>query len=151
MWSKWVETRKDPNKPWDESSGVSPREGSTQSKSWTKCAKRCGWSSGYFEPHPRQRSLQRVRLANGRLGGTEIPFRSTWYHLRTSPGNERFGVCSRIIAVFVTRVKCLQHTWRKISTNTVPWWYWRATLNTCSVHWGGGFHSRHFRCQSKRS
>ena len=30
----------------------------------TKCTKRCGWSSGYFEPHPRQRSLQRVLLAN---------------------------------------------------------------------------------------
>ena len=29
VWSKWVETRKDPNKPWCESSGVSHREGST--------------------------------------------------------------------------------------------------------------------------
>ena len=63
-WSKWVETRKDPNKPWYESSGLSPREGSTQSKSRTKCTKRCGWSSGNFEPHPRQRSLQRVLLTN---------------------------------------------------------------------------------------
>ena len=32
VWSKWVETRKDPNKPWCELSGLSPREGSTQSK-----------------------------------------------------------------------------------------------------------------------
>ena len=62
--SKWMERRKDPNNPWYESSGLSPREGCTQSKSRTKCAKRCGWSSGYFGPHPRQRSLQRVLLAN---------------------------------------------------------------------------------------
>ena len=53
--------RKDPNKPWNESFGLNRREGSTQSESRTK---RCGWSSGYFEPHPRQRSLQRVLLAN---------------------------------------------------------------------------------------
>ena len=76
LWTKWVETRKDPNKPWYESFGLSPREGSTQSKSRTMCTKRCGFSSGYFRPHPRQRFLQRVQLA--RLGGTEIPFRSTW-------------------------------------------------------------------------
>ena len=61
---KMVETRKDPNKPWYESSGPSSHEGSAQSKSRTKCAKRCGLSSGHFEPHPRQRSLQRVLLAN---------------------------------------------------------------------------------------
>ena len=65
--SKWVETRKDPTKPWYESSGLSPREGSTQSESRTKCTKRCGWSSGFFEPHPRQRSLQCVLLANASL------------------------------------------------------------------------------------
>ena len=64
VWSKWVETRKDPNKLWYESSGLSPREGSTQSKSRTKCTKRCGRSSGYFGPHPRQRSLQHVHLAS---------------------------------------------------------------------------------------
>ena len=29
-----------------------------------KCTKKCGWSSGYFEPHPRQSSLQRVHLAS---------------------------------------------------------------------------------------
>ena len=64
VWSKWVETRKDPNKLWYESSGLIPREGHAQSKSRTKCATRCGWSTAYFEPHPRQRSLQRVHLAN---------------------------------------------------------------------------------------
>ena len=48
-----------------------------------------------------------------------IPFRSTWYHPRSSAGNEKSGDCSRIVAVFVTRVKCLQHMWRKVSTNTV--------------------------------
>ena len=40
LWSKWVETRKDPNKPWYELSGLSPREGSTQWQSRTKCIKR---------------------------------------------------------------------------------------------------------------
>ena len=49
VWSKCVETRKGPNKPWYES---------------TKCTKSCGWSSGYFELYPRRRSLQRVLLAN---------------------------------------------------------------------------------------
>ena len=63
-WSKWVETQKDPNKPWYELSGLSPREGSTQPKSRTMCGKRCGWSNGHFGPQPRQRSLQRVLLAN---------------------------------------------------------------------------------------
>ena len=29
VWSKWVETRKDPDKPWYELTGLSPREGST--------------------------------------------------------------------------------------------------------------------------
>ena len=41
VWSKWLETRKDPNKSWYELSGLSSREGSTQSKSRTKCTKRC--------------------------------------------------------------------------------------------------------------
>ena len=47
---------------------------------------------------------------------------------------------------FVTRVKCLQHTWRKVPTNTVfrkTHWcrggYWKSTLKTCSVHWGDGY------------
>ena len=63
-WSKWVETRKDPNNPWYELSGLSPRESSTQPKSRTKCVKRCGWSNGHFGPHPRQSSLQSALLAN---------------------------------------------------------------------------------------
>ena len=94
--SKWVDTRQDPNKPWYESSGLRPREGSTQSKSRTKCAKRCGWSSGHFWTSPTS------KLFSKRSTGTEIPFRSTWHHPRTSAGNE-------IVAVFVTRVECLQH------------------------------------------
>ena len=40
VWSKWVKTRKDPNKLWYELSGLSLREGSTQPKSRTKCTKR---------------------------------------------------------------------------------------------------------------
>ena len=67
VWSKWVETRDDPNKLWYESSGLSPREGSAQSKSRTKCAKM--WMVGYFELHPRHRSFQRVLLANASLTG----------------------------------------------------------------------------------
>ena len=43
----------------------------------------------------------------------------TWYHPRTSAGNERSGDCSRIVAVSVTRVECLQHTWRKVPSNAV--------------------------------
>ena len=84
VWSKWVETRKDPNKPWYELSGLSPREGSTQSKSRSKCAKKCGWSSGYFEPDPRQRSLLRVLLANASFAD----LRSTWY--RTPPQETKY-------------------------------------------------------------
>ena len=64
VWSKWVETRKGPDKPWYELSGISPQEGSTQPKSMTKCIMRRGWSNGHFGPHPRQSSLQRVHLAN---------------------------------------------------------------------------------------
>ena len=46
---------------------------------------------------------------------------------------------------FAPRVKCLQHTWRKVPTKClqkdalVPWWYWKATLKTCSVYWRDGF------------
>ena len=78
-----------------------------------------------------------------KLGGSGIPIRSTWQHPRTSAGNERFGVCSRIAAVFVTQVKCFstyveegpsEHGLQKNSL--VPWWYWKATLKTCSVHCG---------------
>ena len=121
VWSKCVGIRQDPNKPWYESSGLRPREGSTQSKSRTKCAKRCGWSSGYFALHPRQSSLQHVHVANASFAESE-GLAETRYHfvLRgTSAGKERFGVCSRIAVVFETRVKCLQHTWRRMSTNTV--------------------------------
>ena len=40
----------------------------------------------------------------------------------------------------------MQHTWRKVLNEhglqkdaLVPWWYWKATSKTCSVHWGDGF------------
>ena len=60
VWSKWVQTLKDPNNLWCELSGLRPREGCIQSKPRTKCTKRFGWSSGFFGLHPLQKSLQRV-------------------------------------------------------------------------------------------
>ena len=45
----------------------------------------------------------------------------------------------------MTRVKCLQHLEEGLNEHglqedaLVPWWYWKATLKTCSVHWGDGF------------
>ena len=71
VWSRWVETRKDLKKCWYESSGLSLREGRTQPKSRTKCIKRCGWSNGYFGPHPRRSFLQRVHLANASFADLE--------------------------------------------------------------------------------
>ena len=71
-WSIWVETRKDPNNPWYELSGLSPREGSTQPKSRTKCIKRCGWSNGHFGPHPRPSSLQRGLSANASFADLKV-------------------------------------------------------------------------------
>ena len=136
VWSKWVETRKDPNKPWYESSGLSPREGSARSKSRTKCAKRCGWSSGCFEPHLRQRSLhQRVDCANATFADLKAwsnrePFRST------AARSERSEDCSSGVRdtsqVFATHVE-------KRTRSSVPWWYWKATLKTCTVYWRDGF------------
>ena len=60
---KMVETRKDPNKPWYELTGLSPQESSTRSKSRTECTKRCGWFSDCLD-FIRQSSLKRVHLAN---------------------------------------------------------------------------------------
>ena len=139
-WSEWVETRKDPNKPWYESSGLSLREGSTQSKSRTKCAKRCGWSSGYFEPHPRQRSLQRVLLVNASFADLKawrnrdtISFyevtpkdlrrkRKIWRLLKNRCGTRDTS------QVFVTYVQedLNEHGLQKGAL--VPWCYWKATL-----------------------
>ena len=147
VWSKWVETRKDPNKLWYESSGLSHRESSTQSESRTKCTKRCGWSSGYFEPHPRQRSLQRVLLASAsfedlkvRRNRDTIPFnlvtpkdlrrkRKTWSLLKN-----RCGIRDTS-QVYVTHVEegTNEHVLQKDAV--VLWWYWKATLKTCSVYW----------------
>ena len=151
VWSKWVETRKDPNKPWYESSGLRPRESSTQSKSRTKCTKRCEWSSGYFEPHPRQRSLQRVHLANAsfadlkvRRNRDTISFyvvtpkdlrrkRKIWSLLKNRCGTRDMG---QVFATYVEEGPN-EHDLQKDAL--VPWWYWKATLKTCSVHWGDGF------------
>ena len=151
VWSKWVETRKDPNKPWYELSGLSPREGSTQSKSRTNCTKRCGWSSGYFEPHPRQRLLLRVHLASASFADLKagrnrdtISFyvvppkdprrkRKNWSLLKN-----RCGVrdTSQVFATYVEEgptEHCLQ------KDALVPSWYWKATLKTCGVYRGDGF------------
>ena len=146
-WSKWVETRKDPNKPWYESSGLSRREGSTQSKSRTNCTKRCGWSNGYFEPHPRQRSLQRVLLANASFADLKawrnrdtISFyvvtpkdlrrkRKIWSLLKN-----RCGIRDTS-QVFATHVEEGPNEHGLQKDALVPWWYWKATLKTCSVHW----------------
>ena len=157
--SKWVETRKDPNKPWYESSGLNPREGCTQSKSRTKCAKRCGWSSGCFGPHPRQRSLQRVLLANASfadLTGWRNSDTISFYMVDLRKKRKIWRLL-KIVAVFVTRVKCLQqHTWRKISRTRSSERRIGAMLVLesnvedvqCSLErW---LHSCHFRCQSKR-
>ena len=151
VWSKWVETRKDPNKLWYELSGLSPREGSTQSKSGTKCTKRCGWSSGYFEPHPRQRFLQRVLLADARFADLKawrnrdtISFyvvppkdfrrkRKIWSLLKN-----RCGIRDTS-QVFVTHLEEGPNEHGLQKDALVPWWHWKATLKTCGVHWRDGF------------
>ena len=95
-----------------------------------------------FDSYPCQRSLQRSLLANASFADLKARRNTdTTSFLRGNPrisaGNGRFGVCSRIVAVFVTRVKCLQHRWGKVSTNMVlrkmlvPWWR--------SFHWENGF------------
>ena len=146
-----METRKDPNKPWYELSGLSPRDGSTQPKSRTKCTERCGWSSGYFEPHPRQRSPQRVLLANASFEDLKawrnrdtVSFyvappkdlrrrRETWSLLKN-----RCDIrdTSQVLATHVEE-GLNEHGLQKYAV--VPWWYWKATLKTCSVHWRDGF------------
>ena len=146
-----METRKDPNKPWCESSGVSPREGSTQSISRTKCTKRCGWSSGYFEPHPRQRSLQRVLLANACFADLKawrnrdtISFcvvppkdhrrkRKIWSLLKSRCGTRDTS------QVFATHVEEGPNEHGLQKDALMPWWYLKATLKTCSVYWRNGF------------
>ena len=146
-----METRKDPNKPWYELSGLSHREGSTQSKSRTKCTKICGWSSGYFGPHPRQSSLQRVHLANASFAGLKawrnrdtISFhvvapkdlrrkRKIWSLLKNRCGTRDTS------QVFVTYLEEGPNEHGLQKDALVPWWYWKATLKTCSVYWRDGF------------
>ena len=151
VWSKWVETRKDPNKPWYELSGLSPREGSTQSKSRTKCTKRCGWSSGYFGLHPRQSSLQRVLWTNASFAELKAWRNRDTISFYVVPPKElrrkrkirsllknRCGIRDTS-QVFATRVEegLNEHGLQKDAW--VPWWFWKATLKTCSVYRGDGF------------
>ena len=153
VWSKWVETRKDPNKPWYESSSPSPPEGSIRPKSRTKCTKRCGWSSGYFEPYPRQGSLQRVLLANASFADLKAWRAEQRYHfvlhvvtpkdLRRkrkiwSLLKNRCGIrdTSQVLATYVKKGPN-EHGLQKDAL--VPWWCWKATLKTCGVYWRDGF------------
>ena len=149
--STWVETRKDPNKPWYELSGLSPREGSTQSKSRTKCTKRCGWSSCYFELHPCQSSLQRVHLASASFADLKA-----WWNRNTiafyvippkdlrrkrkiwSLLNNRCGIRDAS-QVFATQAEESPNEHGLQKDALVPWWYWKATLKTCGVYWRHGF------------
>ena len=148
--SQWVETRKDSNKPWYELSGLSPREGSTRSKSRIKCIKRCGWSNGHFGPHPRQSSLQRVNLASASFADLKawrnrdtISFyvvppkdlrrkRKMWRLLKNRCEIRDTG------QVFATYVEEGPNEHGLQKDALVPWWYWKATLKTCGVYWRDG-------------
>ena len=157
--SKWVETRQDPNKPWCESSGLSPRQGSTQSKSRTKCTKRCGRSSGYFGPHPRQRSLQRVLLANASFADLKAWRNSDTISFYVAPPKDlcrkrkiwrllknRCGIRASVCNTRGGRSQRTRSSERRIGAVVV------LESNDedvqCSLErW---LHSCHFRCQSKR-
>ena len=41
--------------------------------------------------------------------------------------------------VFATHVEEDLNEHGLLKDALVPWWYWKATLKTCSVHWGDGF------------
>ena len=150
VWSKWVETRKDSHKPWYELSGLSPREGSTRSKSRTKCIKRCGWSNGHFGPHPRQSSLQRVNLASASFADLKAwrnRYTISFYvvppkDLRTKRKIWRLlkNRCEirDTRQVFATYVEEGPNEHGLQKDALVPWWYWKATLKTCGVYWGDG-------------
>ena len=157
VWSKWVETRKDPNKPWYELFGLSHRKGSTQSKSRTKCAKRCGWSSGYFEPHPRQRSLQRVHWANASFADLKAwRNRDTILFYAVTPKDlrrkrkiwrllkNRCGIrdASQVFATYMEE-GLNEHGLQKDAL--MPWWF--EDVQCLSGRW---LHSCYFKCQSKR-
>ena len=116
-------------------------------KSRTKCTKRCGWSSGYFGPHPRQRSLQRVLLANASFADLKAWRNSDTISFYVVPPEElrrkrkiwrllknRCGIRDTS-QVFATHVEegLNKHGLRKDAV--VPWRYWKATLKTRSVHW----------------
>ena len=115
VWSKWVEARKDPNKPWFESSGLSPREGNTQSKSRTNCAKICGWSSGFLDLI-RVSSLQHVQLASANFADLNSRWNSDTISCHVVPPEELHKTkdlknrCG---------IRDTSQVWRKVSTNTV--------------------------------
>ena len=97
-WSKWVETQKDPNNPCT-SCLVSALEKAVLSRNRGPSVSRD------VDGRMATLGLIRVRVPCSvlfwrmqasrirRLGGTETPFRSTWYRSRTSAGNERSGGC----------------------------------------------------------
>ena len=154
---------KDPNKPWYESSGLSPRGSSTQSKSRTKCTKRCGWSSGYFEPHPRQRSLQRVHLANASFADLKVQRnrdtisfyvvtpkdlrrkRKIWSLLKNRCGTRDMGQIS-ICDVCGGKSQRTLSSERRTGAVVVL----ESNVEDVQCSLVGWLHSRHCRCQSKR-
>ena len=132
-------------------SGLSPREGSTQSKSRTKCIKRCGWSNGHFGPRLRQSSLQRVHLARASFADSKawrnrdtvsfyvVPHKDLRRNVKIwSLLKNRRGVrdTSEVFATYVEESPN-EHGLEKDAV--VPCRYWKATLKTCSVYRGDGF------------
>ena len=141
VWSKWVETRKVPNKPWYELSGLSPAEIKDQVNQEMWMVEWPLWTS----------SLQRVHGANASFADLKawrnrdtVSFhvvppkdlrrkRKIWSLLKN-----RCGVRDTS-QVFVTCVEegLNEHGLQKDAV--VPWWYWKATLKTCGVYWRDGF------------
>ena len=112
---------------------------------------RCGWSSGYFGPHPRQSSLQHVHLTSANFADLKAWRNSDTISFDVVPPEElrrKRKICRLLknrcgirdtSQVFATHVEegLNKHGLRKDAV--VPWWYWKATLRTCSVYWGDGF------------
>ena len=116
-----------------------------------KCSKKCEWSSGYFGPHPRQRSLQRVLLANASFADLKARRNRDTISVHVVPPKDlrmkrkiwsllknRCGIrdTSQVFATYVEE-GLNEHGLQKDAV--VPWWYWKATLKRCSVHWRDGF------------
>ena len=62
-----------------------------------------------------------------------IPFCSTWRLLKNRCGDRD---TSQVLATHVEE-DLNEHGLQKDAV--VLWWYWEATLKTCSVHWGDGY------------